>query len=224
MIRVGRHGSVPAGDAVEGQPHLSVLAAVGRLAVQQRVGGVRRHAVGRRGRPLVLAHGHGERGQADADVLEGVQQEDAHDDGEEAAQRADDIASAHVLPLLEEDGRAGEHRRGEEHVVDGRHQRRVENVQRLVQVVDLRADAGHQPQQQDPGQRVAHHAVAGDRLLDGDAQSFDAGDRQRADHRADGDVDQDVGLAVAGAHHEDEDEGHDDDQGGEDEEAWRGEG
>lgn len=168
---------------------------------------------------LFLPDGHGERRQANADVFEGVEQEDAHDDGEEATEGADDVVGAHVLPLFEEDGGARQHGRGEEHVVDWRHQGCVENVQGLVQVVDLCAHAGHQTQEQEPRQWVSQNIPPRDRLLDGDAQSFDAGDGQRPDHRADGDVDQDVGLAVAGAHHEDEDEGHDDDKRGKHREA-----
>lgn len=104
------------------------------------------HPVGRGKRPLVLPNGHGERSPADADVFEGVEQEDPHNDGEEAAERADDIVCAHVPPLLKEDGGAGEHRCGEEHVVDGSHQGGVEYVQSLVQVVDLCAHTGHQTQ------------------------------------------------------------------------------
>lgn len=150
-----------------------------------------------------------------------MEQEDADDDGEEAAERADHVVRAHVAPLLEEDGGAREHGRGEEHVVDGRDQRGVEDVQSFVQVVDLRADAGHQAQDQDPRQRVPHHVLPRDHFFDGDAQTFDAGHRQRADHRADGDVDQDVGLPVAGGHHKDEDEGHDDDKRGKDTKTWR---
>lgn len=181
--------TVPPGDAVKRQSDLHVVAG---LVVQQFIGGVSvrgggggGQAVGRGGGapgPLLLADGHGQRGQADVDILEGVQQEDAHDDGDEAAEGADDVVRAHVLPLLEEDGRTAQHRRGEEHVVDGRHQRGVEDVQRLVQVVDLRADAGHQAQQQHPEQRVGEHRMARDGLLDADAQTLDAGHGQRSDH------------------------------------------
>lgn len=217
----GGHGSVPPGDVVEGRGHLPLLHVLVGLVVQHLVGGVRAQAVGGGEGPLLLPHGHGQVGQADADVFEGVQQEDADDDGEEAAERADHVVRAHVAPLLEEDGGAAEHRRGEEHVVDGSDQGGVEDVQGFVQVVDLCADAGHQPQDQDPGQRVPHHVLPRDGFLDGDAQAFDAGHGQSADHRADGDVDQDVGLAVARTHHKDEDQGHDDDNGGKQTEAWK---
>lgn len=134
-----------------------------------------RHAVGCGKSPFVLPHGHSERGQANTNVFEGVEQEDAHDDGEEATEGADHVVCAHVPPLLEEDGRAGEHRCGEEHVVDGSHQGGVEYVQSLVQVVDLCAHTGHQTQKQDPCQWVPRYAFPGDRFLDGDPQSFDTG-------------------------------------------------
>lgn len=214
----GHHGSVSPGDDVERRRHLPLLHVLVGLVVQHLVGGVRAQAVGGGEGPLLLPHGHG---QADAAVFKGVEQEDADDDGGEAAERADDVVRAHVAPLLEEDGGAREHRRGEEHVVDGSDQGGVEDVQRFVQVVDLCADAGHQPQDQDPQQGVPRHVLPRDRFLDGDAQAFDARHRQRADHRADGDVDQDVGLAVAGTHHKDEDEGHDDDNGGKQTKAWK---
>lgn len=177
-------------------------------------------AVGRRHGPLFLPHGHGEGCQANADVFEGVKQEDAHDDGEEATKGADHVVGAHVLPLFEENGGAGEHGRGEEDVVDGSHQGRVEYVQSLVQVVDLCAHTGHQTQKHDPCQWIAHHVFPGDRFLDGNAQSFDTGHRQGPDYWADGDVDKDVGLTVMGAHNKYEDEGNDDDKSGKEEKAW----
>lgn len=144
-----RHGAVSSGDAVEGRTHVSVLHVLVGL-VQHFVGAVGAQAVGRGEGPFLLPHGHGQVGQTDADVFEGVEQEDADDDGGEAAQRADHVVRAHVAPLLEEDGGAREHRRGEEHVVDGSDQRGVEDVQSFVQVVDLSAHAGHQAQKQDP--------------------------------------------------------------------------
>lgn len=215
------HRSVSPRDAVERRTHFSLLHVLIRLIVQHFVGGVRAQAVGGGEGPFLLPHGHGEVGQADVDVLKGVEQEDANDDGEEAAERADHVVWTHVAPLLEEDGGAHEHGRGEEHIVDGSDQRGVEDVQSFVQVVDLCADAGHQPQDQDPRQRVSRHLFPCDHFFDGDAQTFDARHRQRADHRADGDVDQDVGLTVAGTHHKDEDEGHDDDKSGKHTKTWR---
>jgi len=67
-----------------------------------------------------------------------------------------------------------------------RHQGCVEDVQCFVQVV------------------VATLASHSDGLLNGDAQSHHAGDGQGTNHRADSDVDQDVGLPVAWAQYEDE--------------------
>lgn len=112
------------------------------------------------GSAFLLPYGDGERCQADADVLEGVQQEDSHDDGEEAAQRSNDVIHRHVLPLFEEDGGAGEDGGGEEDVVDGRDQGGVEDVQRFVQVVDLRADTSQQAQQEEPRQWTPAHVPA----------------------------------------------------------------
>lgn len=175
-----------------------------------------RHAVGGRKGPFFLPHGHSQRSQADTDVFEGVKQEDAHDDCEEATEGADHVIRAHVLPLLEEDGGAGEHRCGEEHVVDGSHQGCVEYVQSLVQVVDLSAHAGHQTQKQDPCQRVSHYVFPCDCFLDGDAQPFDAGHWECPNHWADGDVHKDIGLTVARTHNKYEDESHDDDKSGKD--------
>lgn len=173
-------------------------------------------AVGHGTGPLLPPYGNSQAGQADANILEGVEQEDAHNDREEAAERPDDVIRTHMLPLFEEDGRAGEHRGGEEHVVDGRHQRGVEYVQSLVQVVDLCAHTAHQTQEEDPSQRISQHVLPCDCFLDGDTQSFDAGHRQCPDYRADGDVDQDVGLAVAWTDDKYEDQSHDDNQSGED--------
>ncbi len=150
-----------------------------------------------------------------------MQQEDAHDNRKEAAQCADDIVGAHVFPFFEQYGRAGKHWGGEEDVIDGRHQGCVKDIQCFVQVVDLCANTSYQAQQQQPGQRVSKHWLPGDGLLNGDAQSLHAGDGQSTNHRADGDVDQDVGLPVAWGQYKDEDECYDDDSCREDHEAWR---
>lgn len=143
MIQQGRHRAIPSGDAIEMRSRVSLLQVSDRLLVQQFVGGVRCYAVGCGKRSFFLPHGHRERGQAHANIFKGVEQEDAHDDCEEATECTDDIVRSHVLPLFEEDGRAGEHGRGEEHVVDWRYQGGVENVQSFVQVVDLRAHTAH---------------------------------------------------------------------------------
>lgn len=220
MIQRRSHRPISSRHAIKRQPHFSVLNVLGGLVMQQFVGAVGPHAVGRGEGSLLLPHGHGESGQANTDVFEGVEQEDAHDDGEEATEGADHVVRAHVTPLLEEDGGAGEHGCGEEHVIDGSHQGGVEYVQSLVQVVDLCAHTGHKTQKQDPRQRVPHNVFTSDRFLDGDAQSFDARHRQRPDYRADGDVDEDVGLTVAGTHDKNEDEGHDDDESGKDKKPY----
>lgn len=137
-------GAIPSGDAVKRQSHLPVLQVSSCVVVQQLVAGV---AIGSGARLLLLPDGHRQRRQADVDVLEGMQQEDAHNDCDKATECTNDIVRAHVLPLLEKYGRAREHWCSEEHIVDGRHQWRVKDVQRLVQVVDLCADTGHQTQQ-----------------------------------------------------------------------------
>lgn len=217
------HGAISSGDAVKRQPGLAVLEVLCDVITQQLVIGVvvRRHAVGYGPVPLLLPDGHSQSRQANANVLKGMQKENAHDNCNEATQGANDVVDAHVLPFFEQYGRAGEHRGGEEHVVNGRHQRRVKDVQRFVQVVDLRANTSYQAQKQQPGQWVPQHWLPCDGLFNRDAQSFDAGDRQGPNHRADGDVDQDVGLAVARAHYEDEYEGYDDDSCRKHHKAWR---
>lgn len=178
-------------------------------------------AVWHRPVPLVLPDGHGQCRQADANVLKGVQKKDAHYNRQETAHCADDVINPHVFPFFEQYGRAGEHWGGEEHVVDGRHQGCVEDVQCFVQVVDLCANTSDQAQQQKPGQRLSQHWLPSDGLLNGDAQSLHAGDGQGTNHGADSDVDQDVGLPVAWAHYEDEDESYDDDSCCKDHKAWR---
>lgn len=90
------------------------------------------HAVGCGKGPFFLPHGHSESSQANVNVFESVEQEDTHNDCEEAAEGTDHVVCAHVLPLLKENGGAREHRCGEEHIVDGSHQRGVEYVQSLV--------------------------------------------------------------------------------------------
>lgn len=180
---------------------------------------MRCHAVGNGSVPLLLPNGHGQGGQANVKVLKGVQQEDAHDNCDETAQRADDVIDGHVFPFFEQDGRAHEHGGGEEHIVDRRHQRCVKYVQCFVQVVDLCTNTSYQAQQQHPGQRVLCHWYPSNGLLNGDAQSLDTGNGQGANHRADSDVNQNVGLPVARAQHEDENESYDDDSCCEDHKA-----
>lgn len=149
-----------------------------------------------------------------------MEQEDTHDDREEATEGADHVVRPHVLPLLEKDGGAREHWRGEEHVVDGGHQGGVENVQSLVQVVDLCTHTGHQTHQQDPRQWVSHNVFSSDCFLDGNTQSFDTGHRECPNYWADGDVDEDIGLTVARTHNKYKYEGHDDDNCGKQKKPW----
>lgn len=81
---------------------------------------------------------------AKRDVLKGVEEEDAQNDGEKAADCSNHSIHAHIQPFLEENGGAGHDRSGEEHVVDGGDYRRVEDVQGFVQVADLNGDTDHQ--------------------------------------------------------------------------------
>lgn len=85
------HRSVSSGDDVKGRTHFSLLHVLIRLIVQHFVGAVRAQAVGCGEGLFLLPHGHGEIGQADADVFKGVEQEDTNDNCEEAAQRADHV-------------------------------------------------------------------------------------------------------------------------------------
>lgn len=81
---------------------------------------------------------------AKCNVLKGMEEEDAQNDGEEAANCSNHSVHGHIQPFLEENGWAGHDRSGEEHIVDGGDKRRVEDVEGFVQVADLNSDTDHQ--------------------------------------------------------------------------------
>lgn len=81
---------------------------------------------------------------AECNVLEGVEKEDAQNNGEEATDGSHHSISGHTQPFLEENSRAGHDRRGEEDVVDGRNDRGIKDVKGFVQVADLNADTDYQ--------------------------------------------------------------------------------
>lgn len=81
---------------------------------------------------------------AKCNVFEGMEEEDAQNDGEKAANCSNHSIHGHIQPLLEENGWAGHDRGGEEHIVDGGDDGRVKNVQCFVQVADLNSDTDHQ--------------------------------------------------------------------------------
>lgn len=131
------------------------------------------------------------------DLLEGIQQEYSNYNHEEAAGRAQGVLRAHLPPFPEQDrGRRYDQRR-EEDVIDRRHDGRVEQVQRLVQVIHLHHNAEDDAKQQDPRQPVGECILfPRDCLLQRQSQTLAAHDGERADGRAQEDVHNDVLLAV----------------------------
>lgn len=102
------------------------------------------------GSPVVLVQEDRKSVPTKGDVLEGMKEEDAQDDGEEPADCAHSVVRRHPKPLLEKDCRAGHDRGGKEDIVYGRDNGGVEDIQGFVQVVYLQTDTDHQEHQQDP--------------------------------------------------------------------------
>lgn len=148
----------------------------------------------------------GQTGMADVQVFESMEHEHTQDDRDEAREGAHDVHGGHAVPLLEEDDGGGDHDGGEEHVVDGEHQGGVENVQRPVEEVDLRAERKRQDEGQDVGEGVPHDRQPLEEVLNGDAQALDGRHGEGPDHGADDDVDEDVPLSVTRGDDEDENE------------------
>lgn len=148
----------------------------------------------------------GQAGLADVQVFEGVKHEHTQNDGDKASEGAYNVHGRHAVPFLEEDDGGGNHHRGEEHIVDGEHQRGIKNVQGPVEEVDLRAERKCQDEGQDVGEGVPHHGHPLEEVLNGDAQTLDGGHGEGPDHRADEDVYEDIPLSVAWGDDEDEDE------------------
>ena len=147
--------------------------------------------------------------QRHSEVLEGVKQEHAKDDGPEPAQGPHHVLDRVLqhLPLLEENGRSYDGEGGEHHIVYWCDDGGVENVQRLVQVVHLDGDACGHGNQEEPGEGVCELAHSGEGELDGYAQALAGHDGERADEGADGNVDQDVCLSILWSYHKDEVDG-----------------
>ena len=85
----------------------------------------------------------------------------------------------------------------------------VVDVQRLVQVDQLHGNARQHGQQPEPGEPVGELLLVSDTFFDGQPKAFDGNHREGADQRANGNVDQDVGVPVArsGVEHEDQSDG-----------------
>lgn len=150
-----------------------------------------------------------------------MEKEDAQDDGKEATDGPDNVHEDQMLPLFEQNRRAGHNGCGEEDVINGGDHRRVEDVQGFVEVVDLDADTDHQSNEKHPAQRFFPGGLPSEQLFQGNAQAFDASDGERANGRADQDVHQDVPLPVARSSHKDEENRARHHAGGEHDKSWR---
>lgn len=73
-----------------------------------------------------------------------MKEEDTQDNCEEPTDCPHSSVRAHAQPLLEEDSWTCHYGGGEEHVIDGRDDGRVVNVQGFIEIADLDADADHQ--------------------------------------------------------------------------------
>lgn len=73
-----------------------------------------------------------------------MEKEDPQNDGKEATNCSHNPIHGHIQPLLEEDGRAGHDRGGEEDIIDRSDDGSVKDVKGFVQVVDLDTDTDHQ--------------------------------------------------------------------------------
>ena len=144
--------------------------------------------------PLAQA---GQVAQGDVDVLEGVEEEDAADDGEEAAQVSQDVLDLHRAPLLEQDKGGHHDKGGKEHIVDGRHHSGVESVQGTVEVVELDEDADDDDEEENVEHPVGEFVVAAKGVLEADPHTLAAHDGEGAQAGADGDVHQHVLVAIA---------------------------
>ena len=87
-----------------------------------------------------------------------------------------------------------------------------EASKRLVEVVHLGQDADAGEDHEDISRGVGELVVAGKRELEGDAKSLDGHDRDGADSRADGQVDESILLAVDRRNLVDHEDGEADDR------------
>lgn len=154
-------------------------------------------------------------------VFESVEEEDPQNDGKEAAERSHDAIHGHVQPLFEQDGGAGHDGGGEEDIIDGGDDGCVKDVERLVQVVDLNAEADHQEDEQRPEKRVLQNGLASEKLLDADPQALGTGHGEGAHDRADQDVDQHILLPKPRSHGKDKKQAAPHNARGKHDETWR---
>mmetsp|Transcript_37547 Transcript_37547/g.87794 ORF Transcript_37547/g.87794 Transcript_37547/m.87794 type:complete len:253 (-) Transcript_37547:519-1277(-) len=157
-------------------------------------------------------------------VLRRAQHVNSHEQRRECKHLPADGVGRLVLPILVHDGRGGDGAEREEDVVDGRHHRGVERVQRLVQIVHLHGNAPEHPEHEKVRLALMYLPRATQRELDGDSERPQRDDGERADERADEHVHPHEGLAVPRRYsvHEESGDGDDDGRVG-DEERLRGE-
>lgn len=95
-----------------------------------------------------------------------------------------------------------------------------ERSESLVKVIHLRQDADCRENHKDIGRRVRELVVASECELKSNAKGLDGHDRDGADGRADGQVDQGVSLAVDGGNSVDHQDGKSHDSKGIQQETW----
>lgn len=190
-----------------------------------------RDHVGARGVAAVAAR---ERLGAVGVVAAEVEEVDAREGDEEAADEGEGADHVGGVEAVEEDEGGAEGGRGEGDVVEwvdagrgwglavveylGNRSFDVhvggELAERLVEVVHLRQDADGRDNHKHIGRRVGELVVPAKRQLEGDAKGLDGHDRDGADGRADAQVDERVLLAVPRRHLVDHDaREHADDEG-----------
>ena len=150
--------------------------------------------------PVLSVSGLYEIHDGEIDILEGMQEKNATHDGEEATYGTDDVAVCKLLPLVEQNSRGHYGECGEHDIVQRSHERRVEKIQGLVQVVHLDRDAHGHGEGKEPGEGVLQLTVATQSQFEGYAEPLAGHDGEGANEGADGNVDQDVGLAVLWTH------------------------
>lgn len=155
-------------------------------------------------RLLLSPRADAECGERNRSLLEGIEKEDAGDDGRKAGKHAEVVFSAHLTPFLEQNRRRNDNESGEKHIEDRCHHRGVENVQRFVQVVHLDSNKAEHQQSHHPGQPVAGLVVSTYRLLDRHTDSLTAHHRQRADRARHSDVDERIRVTPTASQYEDE--------------------
>lgn len=150
-----------------------------------------------------LPHEEWERIPDKCNIFEGMEEEDPKNNCKEPANCSYYAINRHIKPFFEKDGWAGHDRGGEENIIDGSNYRRVKDVERFVQVVNLNTDADHQADDQWPEKRFLQNSCASKQLFDANAQALYTGHGEGANHRADQDVDQHILLSKPRSHSKD---------------------